>query len=133
MGIETKIKYLGVPQTKILDFSFSTGGHFEKWPKREVSPSFVLATSRIPFLKYTEGNDTTHGGSWGGGGCMGTPLAYGLIFFAMETCYVIQIDANSCKPYFIGPLNNCAIWVKSMTIWRFKTNTDKIMNLIDFI
>ena len=38
MGIETKIKSLGVPQTKILEFSFSTGGHFEKWPKRAVSP-----------------------------------------------------------------------------------------------
>ena len=37
MGIETKIKSLGVPQTKILEFSFSTGGHFEKWPKRAVS------------------------------------------------------------------------------------------------
>ena len=42
MGIETKIKSLGVPQTKILEFSFSTGGHFEKWPKRAVSPSFCL-------------------------------------------------------------------------------------------
>ena len=40
MGIETKIKSLGVPH-KILKFSFSTGGHFEKWPKRAVSPSFV--------------------------------------------------------------------------------------------
>ena len=39
MGIETKIKSLGVPQTKILEFSFSTG-HFEKWPKRAVSLSF---------------------------------------------------------------------------------------------
>ena len=41
MGIETKIKSLGVPQTnKILEFSFLTGGHFEKWPKRAVGPSF---------------------------------------------------------------------------------------------
>ena len=40
MGIETKIKSLGVPQTKILKFSFSTGGHFEKWPKHAVSPNF---------------------------------------------------------------------------------------------
>ena len=42
MGIEIKIKFLGVPQTKILEFSFSTGGHFEKWPKRAVSPSFCF-------------------------------------------------------------------------------------------
>ena len=42
MGIETKIKSLGVPQTKILEFSFSTGGHFEKWPKRAVSPSLFF-------------------------------------------------------------------------------------------
>ena len=40
MGIETKIKSLGVPQTKILEFSFSTGGHFEKWPKHAVGPNF---------------------------------------------------------------------------------------------
>ena len=29
------------PITKILEFSFSTGGHFEKWPKHAVGPNFV--------------------------------------------------------------------------------------------
>ena len=75
MGIETKIKYLGVPQTKILEFSFSTGGHFEKWPKRAVCPSFFFCQHReYHSWESTEENDTTHGGSWGGGGCMGTPF-----------------------------------------------------------
>ena len=41
MGIETKIKSPGVPQTKILEFSFSTGGHFEKCLKHAVGPNFV--------------------------------------------------------------------------------------------
>ena len=47
MGIETKIKSLGVPQTKVLECSFSTGGHFEKWPKWAVSPSFVCNIANI--------------------------------------------------------------------------------------
>ena len=70
MGIETKTKSLGVPQTKILEFSFSTGGHFEKWPKRAVSPSFfsdnianIIHESPlkkiIPLMDY-------HGGGGGG-------------------------------------------------------------------
>ena len=29
----------------------------------------------------TEKNDTTHGGSWGGGGAWGPPLAYGLLLW----------------------------------------------------
>ena len=33
MVIETQIKSLAVSQTKILEYSFSTAGHFEKWPK----------------------------------------------------------------------------------------------------
>ena len=66
MGIETKIKSLGVPQTKILKFSFSTGGHFEKWPKRAVSPSIFFWQHReYHSWESTEENDTTHGGSWG--------------------------------------------------------------------
>ena len=28
------------PITKILEFSFSTGGHFEKWPKHAVGPNY---------------------------------------------------------------------------------------------
>ena len=77
MGIETKIKFLGVPQTKILEFSFSTGGHFEKWPKRAVSPRFFFWQHReYNSWESTEENDTTHGGSWGG--AWEPPLAYGL-------------------------------------------------------
>ena len=79
MGIETKIKYLRVPQTTILEFSFSTGGHFEKWPKRAVSPSFFSGNianiipgsplkKMIPLME-----------DHGGGGAWGPPLAYGLI------------------------------------------------------
>ena len=81
MGIETKIKSLGVPQTKILEFSSSTGGHFEKWPKWAVSPRFFFGQHlEYHSWEFPEENDTTHGGSWGGGGgCMGTQLAYGLI------------------------------------------------------
>ena len=74
MGIETKIKSLGVPQTKILEFSFSTGGHFEKWPKRAVSPRIFFGNianiipgsplkKMIPLME-----------DHGGGGCMGTPV-----------------------------------------------------------
>ena len=67
MGIETKIKSLGVPQTKILEFSFSTGGHFEKWPKRAVSPSsFFWQHREYHSWESTEKKYTTHG-SWGGG------------------------------------------------------------------
>ena len=70
MGIETKIKSLGVPQTKILEFSFSTGGYFEKWPKRAVSPSFFSGNiaNIIPLME-------DHGGPWG------PPLAYGLTLY----------------------------------------------------
>ena len=81
MGIETKIKSLGVPQTKILEFSFSTSGNFKKWPKRAVSPSLFLATSRISFmgdgspLKKMILLMEDHGG---GGGAWGPPLAYAL-------------------------------------------------------
>ena len=78
MGIETKIKSLGVPQTKILEFSFSTGGHFEKWPKRAVSPRIFFGNianiipgsplkKMIPLME-----------DHGGGGAWGPPLAYGL-------------------------------------------------------
>ena len=80
MGIETKIKSLWVPQTKILEFSFSTGGHFEKWLKRAVTPRFFfLATSRISFLGV-HWKKLYH--SWrimgGGEGAWGPPLGYGL-------------------------------------------------------
>ena len=80
MGIETKIKSLGVPQTKILEFSFSTGGHFEKWPKRAVSPRFFFGNianiiPRSPLKKMIPLMED-HG--WGGGGAWGPPLAYGL-------------------------------------------------------
>ena len=76
MGIETKMKFLGVPQTKIL--SLSTGGHFEKWPKRAVSPSFVSDNitniiSGSPLKKMIPLMED-HGGTWG------PPLAYELIF-----------------------------------------------------
>ena len=73
MGIETKIKSLGVPQTKILEFSFSIGGHFEKWPKRAVSPFFSGNIANIipgsPLKKMIPLMED-HGG---GGGCMGVP------------------------------------------------------------
>ena len=70
MGFETNIKSLGVPQTKILEISISCGGHFEKWPKRVVSPNFStgnkwninqtsLLNKMIPPMKDL------------GGGCMG--------------------------------------------------------------
>ena len=78
MGIETKIKSLGVPQTKILEFS--TGGHFKKWPKQAVSPSFFSGNiaNIIPgsSLKKMIPLMEDHGG---GGGAWGPPLAYGLL------------------------------------------------------
>ena len=78
MGIEIKIKSLGVPETKILEFSFSTGGHFEKWPKRTVSSSFFSGNiaNIIPGspLKKIIPLMEDHGG----GGTLGPPLAYGL-------------------------------------------------------
>ena len=91
MGIETKIKSLGVPQTKILEFSFSTGGHFEKWSKRAVSPSYFSGNiaNIIPGMKMIPLMDD-HGG---GGGAWGPPLAYGLqyiqhLFLIFHTCSV---------------------------------------------
>ena len=50
MGIETKIK------------SFSTGGHFEKWPKHAVSPNFFTGNmwNLIPLTEVLGG-----GGAWG--------------------------------------------------------------------
>ena len=84
MGIETKIKSLGVPQTKILEFSFSTGGHFEIWPKRGVSPSFFSGNivNIIPGspLKKVIPLMEDHGG----GGAWGPPLAYGLLYIAIN-------------------------------------------------
>ena len=66
MGIETNIKSLGVPQTKILEFSFSTGGHFEKWSKRAVSPSYFSGNiaNIIPGMKMIPLMDD-HGGGGG--------------------------------------------------------------------
>ena len=72
MGIETNIKSLGVPQIKILEIPISCGGHFEKWPKRVVSPNFFtgnkwninqtsLLNKMIPPMMDLGG----------GGGCMG--------------------------------------------------------------
>ena len=88
MGIETKIKSLGDPQTKILEFSFSTGGHFEIWPKRGVSPSFFFWQHReYHSWESTEESDTTDGassGGGGGGGAWGPPLAYGLLYIAIN-------------------------------------------------
>ena len=83
MGIETKIKSQGVPQTKILKFSFSIGGHFEKWPKHAVSPNFFtgnmwnlnqmsLLNRMIPLTEVLGG-----GGAWGPWGVI---VARGLIF-----------------------------------------------------
>ena len=42
----------------------------------------------------TEENDTTHGGSWGGGGAWGPPLAYGLHVFCLifHLCYFMSPD-----------------------------------------
>ena len=72
MGIDTNIKSLGVPQTKILKFSFSTGGHFEKWPKHADSPNFFtgnmwnlnqmsLLNKMIPLTEVLGGGGV-HGG-----------------------------------------------------------------------
>ena len=71
MGIETNIKSLGVPQTKILEIPISRGGHFEKWPKHVVSPNFFtgnkwninqtsLLNKMIPPMKDLGGR-----GAWG--------------------------------------------------------------------
>ena len=71
MGIETNIKSLGVPQTKILEIPISRGGHFEKWPKRVFSPNFFtgnkwninqtsLLNKMIPPMKDLGGG--VHGG-----------------------------------------------------------------------
>ena len=91
MGIETKIKSLGVPQTKILKFSFSTGGHFEKWPKYAVSPNFCignmwnlnqmsLLNKIIPFTDIL-----------GGGGCMGGYCSPWTITDCLPKCYIFYI------------------------------------------
>ena len=81
MGIETKIKSLGVPQTKILKFLFSTGGHFSKWPKHAVSPNLFTGNmwnlnqmsplnNMIPLAEVLGG---------GGGGAWGVIVARGLL------------------------------------------------------
>ena len=80
MGIETKIKSLGVPQTKILKFSFSTGGHFEKWPKHAVGPNFFTGNmwnlnQMSPLNKMIPLAEVLGGG---GGGAWGVIVARGL-------------------------------------------------------
>ena len=79
MGIKSKLKSLGVPQTKILEFSFSTNGHFFKWPKRAVSPSFLSGNiaNIIPGrpLKKMMPLMEDHGG------CMGTPVGLWTIIY----------------------------------------------------
>ena len=95
MGIETKIKSLGVPQTKILEFSFSTGGHFEKWPKRAV-PVFFWQHREYHSWESIEENDTTHGGSWGGGGVHGDPpWLMDYIAYIMRVHIMCRIQINS--------------------------------------
>ena len=57
-------------------FSFSTGGHFEKWPKRAVSPSFFSGNiaNIIPgsplkkMIAHMEDHRGGGGGGHGGGG-----------------------------------------------------------------
>ena len=72
MGIETKINSLGVPQTKILKFSFSTGGHFEKWPKHAISPNFFTGNMwNLKQMSPLNKMITLAEVLGGGGGCMG--------------------------------------------------------------
>ena len=50
MGIETKIKSLGVPQTKIWNFHFRLAAILKNGLKGQSVPVFFLATSRISVL-----------------------------------------------------------------------------------
>ena len=78
--VQTPLKYGHRDQNQVsrssTKFSFSTGGHFDKWPNRAVSPSFFSGNianiiPRSPQKKMIPLMED-HGGAWG------PPLAYGL-------------------------------------------------------
>ena len=99
MGIETKIKSLGVAQTKILEFSFSTGSQsqFFFWQHREYHS-----------WESTEENDTTHGGSWGGGvhgayGLLGgNDRGLGISHTTAGRCFAVSHPVYVCHTSFMA-------------------------------
>ena len=68
MGIKTKNKSLGVPHTKILEFSFSTGGHFENGRKGQSVPGLFGNIANIilgsPLKKMIPLMEDHGGGAW---------------------------------------------------------------------
>ena len=92
---------LGVPQTKIL--KFSTGGHFEKWSKRAVSPRFFSGSiSNIipgsPLKKMIPLMEDK-----GGGGVHGDP-SWPMDFFCGKTnpmCQCTCMCVSDCSTAFM--------------------------------
>ena len=86
MGIETKIKSLGVPQTKILEIFIFDWRPFWKMAKTGSQSQFFFWQHReYHSWESTEENYTTHGGSWGGG-VHGTPVGLWTILQVVKIC-----------------------------------------------
>ena len=76
------------PITKILEFSFSTVGHFEKWPKHAVGPNFFTGNmwnlnQMSPLNKMIPLAEVL-----GGGGAWGAIGARGLLYSHANCTYV---------------------------------------------